>query len=151
MSISNGYVSGVYLEGAGAGWVTLSLATGQKLFGTLDGSLGTCAEPRTGCAQAVTIGNEGTRVYQVMSGDDPETWELVVNNASNFASLASIDLQRPEGGWHPTRVEVAGDKVVVSRSAEADGSGDLPALVVEPLAGSITQLDRYGNTVAITG
>lgn len=151
LSISNGYLSGVYLEGTGAGWVTLSLATGQKLFGTTDDSLGSCAEAGPGCARAVTIGNNGTSVYQVAAGDDPEEWELVVNDASNFAVLASVNLQRPAGGWHPTRLETAGDRVVVSRAANADGSGDIPALIVDPFSGSIMQLDRPGTAVVISG
>ncbi|MBT8241118.1 MAG: hypothetical protein KJN63_07810 [Acidimicrobiia bacterium] len=151
LSISNGYVSGVYLEGSGAGWVTLSLTTGQKLFGTTGGSLGNCSRPAPGCALAVTIDPSRTRVYQVAAGDDTEEWELVVNDASNFAALSSVSLQRPPKGWHPTRIDVAGTKVVISRSATSDGTADLPALVIEPETGAITQLDRPGIAVVVAG
>jgi hypothetical protein len=151
LSITNGYVSGVYLEGSGAGWVTYSVATGQRLFGTTEGSLGTCSQPAPGCAQAITIGGTGTRVYQVATGDDNEEWDLVVNDASNFAELSSVNLQRPENGWHPTRIDVSGTTVVVSRSASSDGTGDLPALVIETETGTITQLDRPGIAVVIAG
>ena len=151
LSISDGYVSGVYLEGSGAGWVSLSLRNGQKLFGTLDGSLGECAQSAAGCAQALTIGDGGTRVYQVALGDDTEQLELIVNDASNFARLTSVNLQRPADGWHPTRVEVVDSKVIVSRSASQDQTGDLPALIVDPDTGVITQLDRPGIAIAVTG
>jgi hypothetical protein len=151
MSIKGAYVSGVYLEGAGAGWVTLSLSTGQKLFGTTGASLGSCTTQSGGCTQAVTISDDGTTVYRVAAGENPEQWELVVNNAADFAQLASVDLQRPEGGWHPTRIELSGTTVVVSRSTAADGGSDLPALVVDLDDQTITQLNRTGSALAISG
>ncbi len=151
VSINGTYVSGVYFDGVGAGWVTLSLSTGQKLFGTTGGSLGTCATQSSGCTQAVTISDNGTTVYRVAAGENPEQWELVVNNAANFAQLASVDLQRPETGWHPTRIEVSGSTVVVSRSTAADGVSDLPALVVDLDTQTITQLGRSGSAMVISG
>jgi hypothetical protein len=151
MSIKGGYVSGVYLDGAGAGWVTLSLATGQKLYGTTGGSLGLCASKSSGCTEAVTIGEDGTTVYRVAAGENQDQWKLLVNSAADFAQLASVDLQRPESGWHPTRIEVSGNTVVVSRSATAVGGSDLPALLVDTTTGTITQLERSGSAVVVTG
>ncbi len=151
ISINGGYVSAVYLEGSGAGWTTVSLASGQKLFGTPEADLGTCDERSTDCTEAVTIGSDGATVFQVAVAETETGFDLVLNSASNFAELTRVDLERPADGWYPTRVDIAGGKVVVSRAANADGSGDLPALVIEPSSGTITQLDRPGYAVVIAG
>lgn len=148
-SISAGYVSGVYRSGSGAGWASISLASGEKLFGTPAADLGKCTSPTVGCAEAVTTNDDGTSVFQVTpSGETGTSLSLVANSSSNFAELARIDLQRPDGGWHVTRVDALDGLVIVSRSANSDGSGSLPALVVDMETGMVTQLAQPG-TVSI--
>ncbi len=151
LTLNDGYVSGVYLEGPGAGWVTVSSTSGSKLFGTATNQLGICADRAAGCAEVVTISSDGTEVYQVMISEQSGQWDLVVNDAADFSELSRIDLQRPVDGWHPTGIELIDGLVVVSRSANDDGTGDLPALVIDPVSEEITQLDRAGKAVAITG
>lgn len=153
LSISGGYLSGVYRSGSSSGWVTWSLDSGQELFGTPDAELGRCGpEPRPGCAEAVTVTPDATTVLQVTAtGDAPSGWALVVNRASDFAEVARVDLQRPADGWHPTSIEVLDVGVIVNRSASPDRTGSLPALVIDPFGGEITQLSHVGEAAAVAG
>ena len=148
LAISGGYVSGVYLEGPGAGWVTVSTSSGSKLFGTPAAQLGACDQRDPGCAEAVTVSADGTTVYQVVTNDNG-TWDLVLNDAADFSEIVRVDLQRPEGGWHATGIEEIDGIVIVSRSATIDGTGDLPALAIDPATSEIFQLDRAGHAIAI--
>ncbi len=148
-SITDGYLSALYRGGDGSGWVTWSLESGQKRFGTANGELGRCGtEPEPECAEAVTVTADASTVYQVAPTDE-DGLALIVNRASDFAEVTRIDLQRPGNGWHATGIEVLGDAVVVNRSVAPDGTGSLPALVVEPGSGEITQLPYVGQAVAI--
>lgn len=153
LAMSGAYVTGVYRSGNKSGWATVSLASGTTLFGTPESDLGQCsAEPAVGCAEAVTTSADASTIYRVVpSGSDAEGRDLVLNQASNFAELARVDLQRPEGGWHVTGVETTGALVIVSRAAQPDGSGSIAALVVEPSSGAITQLDQVGRATVISG
>lgn len=150
-SITDDYLTALYRGGDGSGWVTWSLESGQRLFGTADGELGHCGtEPELGCAEAVTVTADGSTVYQVAPTDE-DGLALIVNRASDFAEVTRIDLQRPGNGWHPTGIAVLADAVVVNRSVAPDGSGSLPALVIEPSSGEITQLPYAGLAVAVAG
>lgn len=152
LSINGGYVSGIYRNGSGAGWASISLTSGEKLFGTPATDWGKCTRPTVGCAEAVTTSSDGSSVFQVTpSGEAGTGLSLVVNSSIDFAELARIDLQRPEGGWHVSRVDTLDSLVIVSRSANADGSGSLPALVVDVAAATVTQLAQPGTVSIITG
>ncbi len=151
LTISGGYVSGVYLEGAGAGWVTVSTASGSKLFGTAKSQLGACDVRDSGCAEVVTVSPDSSTVYQVMVSEDIGEWDLVLNNAADFSEIVRVNLQRPEGGWHATGIEAIDGLVIISRSANIDGTGDLPALAINTATSEITQLDRTGQAIAISG
>ena len=151
LSLQGSFVSAVYRDGDGAGWVTVSLNNGQRLYGTTGALLGRCASVQADCAMAVTISADGSTVYQVEAGEDPEAWFLTVHRASDFATLNTIDLQRPAQGWFPSRIESIDGQVVVSRTASIDRSGDLPALVIDVESGEIRQLDRVGTAVTISG
>ncbi|NNF55855.1 MAG: hypothetical protein HKN03_15615 [Acidimicrobiales bacterium] len=152
LSINGGYVSGVYKTGSGAGWASFSLTSGDKLFGTPAADLGTCTSPMVGCAEAVTTSSDGLNVFQVTpSGEDGTGLSLLVNSATDFSEVARVDLQRPEGGWHVTRLDTLDGLVIVSRSANADGSGSLPALVVDVDTATVTQLPQPGTVSIVTG
>ncbi|NNE95511.1 MAG: hypothetical protein HKN24_05730 [Acidimicrobiales bacterium] len=151
LSLQGNYVSAIYRDGAGAGWVTVSLTNGQKLYGTTGAAQGRCATVQPDCALAVTISVDGSTVYQVQAGEDPEAWFLTVHNAADFSTLDTIDLQRPAEGWFPTRIESTDGQVVVSRTASLDGGGDLSALVIDVESGEIRQLDRAGTAITIRG
>ncbi len=148
LSLSGGYITGLYRTGSGAGWASISLSSGAKLFGTTTADLGRCAEVTAGCAEAVTTNALGDTIYQVAVTDSGGL-ALVVNSANNFAEIARVDLQRPENGWHPSRIAATDGLVIVSRTIAADGSGSLPALIVDPSNGTITQLAHVGDTVIV--
>lgn len=153
LTMSGGYVSGVYRSGNQSGWATVSLASGTKLFGTPESDVGRCSDgPAVDCAEAVTTSADGSTVYRVVpSGSDAEGLDLIVNRASDFTELARVDLQRPKGGWHVTGLETTGALVIVSRAAQPDGSGSIAALVVEVSSGAISQLDQVGRATVISG
>lgn len=153
VAINGGYVTGVYRSGAASGWATVSISSGGKLFGTPESDLGRCSDrPAIGCAEAVTTSADGSTIYQVApSGSDAEGLDLIVNRARDFSELARVDLQRPDGGWHVTGIDTTGELVIVSRAAQADGSGSIAALVIEPYGGTITQLDQVGRATVISG
>ena len=152
ITVTGSYASGMVRTSEGSGWVIYELRSGARLSGSADSEFSACASDQNPlCRRLLTIRGDGNQLIEVFpAGDNADNFELVVRQASNGAEITRTDLKREADTWIPQRVEPAGDLVIVSRSTDAEGRAPIPAMVVNPATGDITQLSEAGVVSVIS-